>query len=273
MINIQELTFGYVKNDPLFRDFSVQVRSGAITGLLGKNGAGKTTFLKLAAGLLYPQAGRIKVGHHEPRNREPSFLTDIYFVPEEFFLPAISISRFIRANHLFYPRFDHGLIKKLLLEFELNESHSIEKLSYGQKKKFLISFALASRCRLLVLDEPTNGLDIPSKTVFRKVVAGNLEDDQLVLISTHQVRDVESLLDNIILLADGKILLQKDLTEISYNLMFENVIAMDTPDVLYGEATPGGYKVIKRQLNGNSMVDIELLFNAVSKGTKLFNHE
>ena len=123
MINIQGLTFGYVKTDLLFKDFSVQLRSGGITGLLGKNGAGKTTFLKLAAGLLYPHAGSIKVGHHEPRNREPSFLTDIYFVPEEFFLPAISISRFIRANHLFYPRFDHGLIKKLLLEFELNESH------------------------------------------------------------------------------------------------------------------------------------------------------
>jgi ABC-2 type transport system ATP-binding protein len=140
--------------------------------------------------------------------------------------------------------------------------------SYGQKKKFLISFGLSTKCRLLVLDEPTNGLDIPSKAIFRRVMAGSLDEDQLVIISTHQVRDVENLIDRVLILEQGKFIMQKNIFDISSKLQFATTSSGDGENVLYREMVPGGYKVITPIVDGNSSVDIELLFNAISNGTE-----
>lgn len=270
MIEIQEMGFGYAKQVPLFDRLTIEIGAGSITGLLGKNGAGKTSLIKIISGLLYPSTGTVAVSGHKPGRRHPSFLRDVFFVPEEFYFPSITIRRFIAANSPFYHRFDPKLMDHLLHEFELPQDKHIHKLSYGQKKKFLISFSLATRCRLLVLDEPTNGLDIPSKVVFRKVMAGTLDEDQLVIISTHQVRDVENLIDRIVILDEGRIILEKDIAEISSQLQFSHSTVPDGDMVLYSEMVPGGYKVITPQINGNSSVDIELLFNAVTRGKKIF---
>jgi ABC-type multidrug transport system, ATPase component len=269
MIEIQNLNFHYAGQEPLFENLNLTLRQGSIAGLLGKNGAGKSSLLKLIAGLLFPSAGAINVLDHQPRKRQPSLLSQVYMVPEEFHLPAISIKKFRTANCRFYPRFDSDMMDRLIDEFELSSGKIIDKLSYGQKKKFLISFALATKCRLLILDEPTNGLDIPSKAIFRKVMAGALGEDQLVLISTHQVKDVELLIDRIVILDGGKIRLEKDMIEISTDLQFSASHVLDE-DVLYSERTPSGYKFITLQQNGNSSVDIELLFNAVTKGNQIF---
>jgi ABC-2 type transport system ATP-binding protein len=144
----------------------------------------------------------------------------------------------------------------------------MNQLSYGQKKKFLIAFGLSTKCRLLVLDEPTNGLDIPSKSIFRKVMAGSLDEDQLVIISTHQVRDVENLIDKVLMLEKGKFIMQKNLYEISSKLHFATTSSPEGNNILYQEMVPGGYKVITPNTGGNSSVDIELLFNAISNGTE-----
>ncbi len=275
MIHIKNLNFNYSKKQqPLFNELDCDLHAGSIVGLLGKNGAGKTTLLKLMIGLLFPSNGQVKVNGYVPENRQPSFLEDIFFVSEEFYIPGISIKHFVRANSGFYPRFDKELLDKLISDFELPETTSLQKLSYGQKKKFLISFALATKCRLLVLDEPTNGLDIPSKSIFRKVMAGSLDEDQLVIISTHQVKDVENLIDRILMLDKGKFIMQKDLFDISSKLNFSTTSAVDSEEVLYSEMIPGGYRVITPQLNGHSSsVDIELLFNAISSGNeKLKNY-
>ncbi|XOV94950.1 MAG: ATP-binding cassette domain-containing protein [Bacteroidota bacterium] len=267
MIQIQNLYFSYSKKEePVFDHLDCKLGAGSIVGLLGKNGAGKTTLLKLIIGLLYPTGGNLSVMEHEPGRRQPSLLQNIFFVSEEFYLPGISIKKYIKANSDFYPRFNMDLLKQLIQEFELPETKNLQKLSYGQKKKFLISFALATKCRLLVLDEPTNGLDIPSKAIFRKVVAGSLDEDQLVIISTHQVKDVENLIDRVLLLEQGQFILQKDLYDISSKLNFATSSTADGENVLYSEMVPGGYKVITPQTDGSSSVDIELLFNAMSKG-------
>lgn len=270
MVEIQELGYCYPRQELLFDRLKLHLSAGSITGLLGKNGAGKTSLIKIITGLLYPVTGKISVMGYQPKKRQPSFLTDTFFVPEEFHLPSVTIKRFISANGSFYHRFDLKLMEHLLHEFELPQDKAIHKLSYGQKKKFLISFALATKCRLLVLDEPTNGLDIPSKVIFRKVMAGTLEEDQLVIISTHQVKDVENLIDRIVILDDGKVIMEKDIAEISAQLQFTNSPTPDGEFVLYSEMVPGGYKIITPQINGNSSVDIELLFNAVTKGKKIF---
>ncbi len=269
MIDIKNLNFNYTKKQqPLFQDLDCELNAGSIVGLLGKNGAGKTTLLKIMIGLLLPTSGQVKVNNHIPRRRQPSFLEDLFFVSEEFQLPGISIGNYVKANSGFYPRFDEKLLHKLLVDFELPETKSLQKLSYGQKKKFLISFALSTKCRLLVLDEPTNGLDIPSKAIFRKVLAGSLDEEQLVIISTHQVKDVENLIDRIIMLESGRFIMQKDLYEISSKLHFATTSTAEGEDVLYSEMVPGGYKIITPQVNGESSVDIELLFNAVTQGSQ-----
>lgn len=267
MITIKNLDFTYSKKqNQLFRDLNCHLEAGSIAGLLGKNGSGKTTLLKLMVGLLFPTDGDVEVNGFEPGTRKPSFLSDLYFVSEEFYVPAISVSEYVKANSIFYPKFNHDLFLKLIGDFELPNEGNLQKFSYGQKKKFIISFALATKSRLLVLDEPTNGLDIPSKGIFRKVLAGSLSEDQLVIISTHQVKDVENLIDRILLLEDGKFIMQKDLYEISSKLNFTFSSTQDGGEILYSEIIPGGYKVITPQANGESPVDIELLFNAITNG-------
>lgn len=269
MVIIKNLKFAYSqKQRPLFQNLDCELQSGSIVGLLGKNGAGKTSLLKLMIGLLRPTDGLVQVLDHRPWDRSPSLLRDIYFLPEEFHHPAVSIRRFVNANCGFYPRFDHALLERLIGNFELPKDKKLTQLSYGQKKKFLISFALSSKCRLLVLDEPTNGLDIPSKAIFRRVMAGSLDDDQLVIISTHQVRDVENLIDRVIMLEKGKFIMQKNMYEIASQLRFTTATSTEGEDVLYQEVIPGGYKIITPQTDGNSPVDIELLFNAISNGTE-----
>ena len=269
MLIIKDLKFQYAKNQqPLFEDLDCELQAGSIVGLLGKNGAGKTTLLKLMIGLLRPTHGRVSVMGHQPVERQPSMLQEIYFLPEEFHHPGVSINRYVKANAGFYPRFDESLLRRFINDFELPEGKSLHQLSYGQKKKFLISFALSTRCRLLVLDEPTNGLDIPSKSIFRKVMAGSLNEDQLVIISTHQVRDVENLIDRVLMLEKGKFIMQKNIYDISSRLHFATTNSAEGENILYHEMVPGGYKVITPQTEGSSSVDIELLFNAISNGNE-----
>lgn len=269
MISIKNLNFNYAKKQqPLFHNLDCELRAGSIVGLLGKNGAGKTTLLKLMIGLLFPKDGEVRIIGQDPAKRLPSLLQEIYFVSEEFHIPGVSINSYIKANAGFYPRFDIDLMQRLVNDFQLPATKSLQNLSYGQKKKFLISFALSTKCRLLVLDEPTNGLDIPSKSIFRRVLAGSLNDDQLVIISTHQVKDVENLIDRVLMLENGRFIMQKDLFDISSKLQFATASSAEGEDILYSEMIPGGYKVITPQANGSSSVDIELLFNAISNETE-----
>ena len=269
MIEIKNLHFRYGKQPELFAGLTLSESSGSIVGLLGKNGAGKSTLLKLITGLLAAPDGTLSVMGETPVKRHPSFLEEVYFIPEEYDLPPVKIGEFVKANALFYPRFDREKLEKILIDFELNKDSRLSKLSYGQRKKFLIAFALSTNCKLLVLDEPTNGLDIPSKSVFRRVVASSLSEDQLVLISTHQVKDVENLIDKIIVIDQGKIVFSHSLWDISEKYAFATVPSLDGTKCLYHEVAPGGYKIIKSAGENRTEVDIELLFDAAITGVKL----
>lgn len=268
MIDIKNLYFKHRKKQKyLFENLECHIQPGNIVGLLGKNGAGKTTLLKIITGLLSQESGTVKISGYNPIKRNVDFLSQLFFISEEFSVPAISSDNYVKIHAGFYPHFDQSLFSKLMLEFELESIKNIHKYSYGQKKKFLISFALATKCKTLILDEPTNGLDIPSKSTFRKVVAGSLNDDQLVIISTHQVKDVENLIDRIIMLDQGKFILESDLYELSSLFNFKYSNTRDVPGVIYSESIPGGYKVITSEKETYSSVDIELLFNAITTGS------
>jgi ABC-2 type transport system ATP-binding protein len=266
MINVENLIYHYPKQPRLFDDLTLSVSSGNIVGLLGKNGAGKTSLLKLFTGLSFSLRGKVEVMGFDPAKRLPDFLNNVFFVPEEYYLPSISINDYCKGNCIFYPNFDKGLLKKLLVEFELSEVANIGRLSQGQRKKFFIAFALSTRCKLLVMDEPTNGLDIPSKVMFRKIVASVLTDDQLVIISTHQVKDVENLIDQIVIIDQGKIIFNENIAVISDKLSFIEAPSLAHDNILYSEQSPGGFKFIIPKDGIETNIDIEVLFNAITNG-------
>ncbi len=267
-VKISELVYGYPKQEPLYKNLSLNLAEGSITGLLGKNGAGKTTLLKLITGLMRPQQGDITVNGINSAKRLPELLEDIYFVPEEFFFPSVTMHDYIKAHRIFYPKFDTDAMYNMLEEFELSPDKKLTKISHGQKKKFIISFALATNCSLLVLDEPTNGLDIPSKALFRKILAGSLSEEQLVVISTHQVKDVENLIDTLVMVDNGDIAFKATVEELINKYQFVNG-TQTSEDALYSEPVPGGYKSIVERTETYSELDIELLFNAVASGVPL----
>lgn len=269
MIKIDNLTFAYKKQALLYNGLDLELSGGSIVGLLGKNGAGKTTLLKLIAGLLKTRdRSSISCFGFNPGKRHPEMLADICFIPEEFDLPSTSMKSYIEAVKGYFPNFDRQKLNTVLKDFELDETRKLNKLSYGQKKKFLIALTLASGSRLLILDEPTNGLDIPSKALFRKVMAGALTDEQLVIISTHQVKDIEAIIDKILIVDAGKVILNHSVYEITGQYAFMSTSKPEMAGVLYKEAVPGGYKVITRREGEETDLDIEVLFNACTQGVQ-----
>ena len=264
MITIEDLTFSYPKKE-LFAGLDLALPAGGICGLLGKNGAGKTTFLKLLSGLVFPDHGRIRVCGHRPSLRSPAFLQDLFLIPEEFNLPAVSPLQYRRLYAPFYPRFDAERYAAYLEDFELEAGKNLRSYSFGQRKKCFLAFALAANCRLTFLDEPTNGLDIPSKSQFRRALASVFTEDRLFVIATHQVRDLESIIDPVVILDAGRIIFNQTSAEIALGL--EVTFQPDPPDpqtALYSEKTLNGYRVVAENTGGGEThMDLELLFNTV----------
>lgn len=266
MIEIKDMSFGYKKK--LFSELNLSLQPGNIYGLLGKNGAGKTTLLKLICGLRFPQGGQCSVLGFQPAHRPVHLLEQICFIAEEIHVPAISPDLYEKLYAPFYPRFDHEMFVGHLREFELDTTKRLTEMSYGQKKKFMVSFGLASRCRLVLLDEPTNGMDIPSKSQFRRLLARSLGEDQIILISTHQVRDMENLIDPIIVLDGGRIVFQQDMETASRRLTV-TMEREEPADALWAEKTLGGWVAVRENTGSQeSRIDLEVLFNTVINSTE-----
>ncbi len=275
MVELQGVAFGYGKRGRLFEGLDLTLAPGNVYGLLGRNGAGKTTLLNLMSGLLFPKAGSARVAGEEVRRRTPAFLRELYFVPEEFHTPALSARGLVGLYGVFYPRFDHAAMERYLAELEIDPEQSMAAMSYGQKKKVLLAFAVASGCRLLLFDEPTNGLDIPAKSQFRRLLAGAAADDRVIVVSTHQVRDLEHLIDPILILEQGSIVFQHSVEEISTALAVREAGAAGAPSnghAIYVELSSGaggahaGRALVPAERGGamsESAIDLELLFNSV----------
>jgi ABC-2 type transport system ATP-binding protein len=264
MIQIQNLHFGYRKKK-IFTGLSLQLEAGHIYGLLGKNGTGKSTLLKNMAGLLFPQQGSVNVLGYNPGKRQPAFLQDIFMVPEEFHLPDVPLEYLVKYNAPLYPKFSEDQFNRYITEFDIPRSNTLQKMSYGQKKKVLISFGLACNTSVLLMDEPTNGLDIMSKSQFRKIIAGCLDDNKCIVISTHQVKDLESLIDRVTIIDEGRILFDQTVDNITRKLSFH--ISFDSEEIklaLFRESSLRGSAVITRNTLGDeSKLDLELLYNAI----------
>jgi len=262
MIQINNLSFSYSKNN-VFRNLSLSLSKGNIYGLLGQNGVGKTTLLKLLSGLLRSEEESCMVNGYHPYKRQPEFLKDVYYLPEEPACPHGTVARYAKNNGSFYPSFDKDLFYEFLERFEVQPEKRFRDLSAGQQKKAYVSYALALNTKILLLDEPSNGMDIPSKTVLRSIVAGQINEERFIIISTHQVRDLENLIDPIIILDRKDVLLHASIEEIAQKVCFINA-ADKQDDALYCEETPLGYSLVKANTAGiDTKVNLETLFNAV----------
>jgi len=264
MIEINDLTFGYSRNKILFENLNLSLKPGHIYGLLGKNGAGKSTLIKNITGLAFPLNGYCHLNSLLSAKRSPDFLEHFFLIPEDIYLPAVSVNKFVQNTAGFYRRFSKEEFLHHLNEFELDQSMKIESLSFGQQKKVMIAFALATNTDVLIMDEPSNGLDIPSKMQFRKIVSSALTDERCVLISTHQVKDLDNLIDSLVVLNNRHIVLNASVDEISEKLYFSTMSSLDDPQILYSETTVKGHSTIRLNSSSkSSKVDLELLFNAL----------
>ena len=266
MITVKQLSFGYTRRRNIFDSLSLELPKGSIVGLLGRNGEGKTTLLKLLYGQLLRRQGELKVLDADPKHRAVSFLQQVYLLPEEFQVPPISIRSFFDISAPFYPNYDEAVAKELIDIFGLQWDMNLKKISQGQKKKALIAFALSLRVPLLLLDEPTNGLDIPSKGEFRRTVARYTTEEQTIIISTHQVRDLEQLIDRILIMERGSIFCNATVADITERLSFRLITPELADKALYSEPSAVGTVGIlpsDGSEESESNYSMELFFNAV----------
>lgn len=263
MIAFENFAFQYGSN-LVFDHVNTILKPGHICGILGRNGTGKSTLLYNIAGLLYPSSGNIRVNGFNPSLREANFLADIFMVPEEFYLPNISIPSLMKYYGAFYPRFDHRQFREHIETFEIPAGSLLRGMSYGQKKKLFIAFGIAANTSILLMDEPTNGLDILGKVQLRKIIAGAASAERTILISSHQIKDLENLIDVLLVINDREILLNEEIDSLARKLTFDiSFDEVDHAEVLYAERVLTGNAIVSRNLSQEeSRVDLELLYKA-----------
>ena len=273
MVQINEINFSYNKKaGDLFSDFSLNLEAGNVYGLLGKNGAGKSTLIYLMTGLLTPKSGEALLDGVNVRKRLPQTINDIFLVPEEFELPKLSLKKYVEINAPFYPNFSMADMQRYLDIFEMGGDMSVKlnALSMGQKKKVFMAFAFATNTRVLIMDEPTNGLDIPSKSQFRKLVGAGMTDDKLMLISTHQVRDISDILDHVTIIDQSKVLLNTSIADVIGHIAFRPQREGDQP-IFVQQSAMGNLVVVPAQPGEETKVDLEMLFNATLQNPVAIN--
>lgn len=267
-------SYGALRRKAVFTDFSLAVERGKVYGLLGLNGAGKSTLIYLMAGLLTPQCGSVEVNGRNVRNRLPSTLGSVYLVPEEFDMPRMSLKEFATLNGALYPRFSYDDMLNNLAIFGIDpEIKNLTALSMGQKKKVLMSFAFATNADLMLMDEPTNGLDIPGKSQFRRLVASRMTDDRTIIISTHQVRDIDRCIDHVVIVDQSKVLLDESVASITGRLRFvENGTAAEVAEAIYSQPSVMGYSLVTQNTSDDETeLNLETLFNATLANSDRIN--
>ena len=273
MLQINQISFGYNKKaGNLFTDFTLELKAGNVYGLLGKNGAGKSTLIYLMTGLLTPKSGEALYDGVNVRERLPKTMSDIFLVPEEFDLPHLSLKKYVEINAPFYPRFSMEDMERYLEIFEMSDfmDVNLNALSMGQKKKVFMAFAFSTNTRVLIMDEPTNGLDIPSKSQFRKLVSTGMTDERMMLISTHQVRDISDILDHVIIIDQSKVLLNTGMADVTSRLAFRPLRDGDQP-IFVLQSPYGPLAAVPADEGEETAVDLEMLFNATLQNPAAIN--
>ena len=268
MITIKDLIFSYGDNAVL-KNITMNLEEGRIYGLLGENGVGKTTLLTLLSGLKKSTGGSIDIDGQNPYDRTPSLLSDMYYLSDEVAPMNMKAIEYAGNYGKFWKGFSIEKFMEIMTELETDPHQKMDKMSFGQLKKTYISFALSCCTKYLFMDEPTNGLDIPSKAQFRKAVTKHTREDSVIVISTHQVRDLENVIDPIIILDRQDVLLNASTEEIAEKLFFDYSNERKD-DALYCEMIPGGnIQVLRNNSGEDSKVNLEALFNTVHQNKEI----
>ena len=271
MISIEDLRFNYENEKPVLENISMKIGNG-IYGLLGENGAGKSSLLHIICGLQFPKNGICQVNGYKSSMRHPNMLVQLFFFPDNFKMPSTSIRNFAKRHSVFYPNFNWEVFEENLSDFKIAGYEKLAELSLGQKKKAMISYVLALNTPVILMDEPTNGLDITSRDILKKMIARTISDNQCLIISTHQVPDFENLLDAVIILGQHKVLLNSTMEEITTKLVFTQT-KIEPLNALYSKQTIQGYSsVLVNYYGKESTVNIDSLYNAVLENYEIIRN-
>jgi ABC-2 type transport system ATP-binding protein len=220
-------------------DVSLEIPAGSVVGLVGENGAGKTTLIKHILGLLKAQSGRVRVFGLDPVKDPVGVLSRIGYVSEEPDLPGwMRIDELLRYTAAFYPRWDQAYADRLRGQFGLDPRSRVKDLSKGQRARIGLTVALAYRPELLLLDEPSSGLDpIVRRDILSAIIRTIAEEGRTVLFSSHLLSEVERVSDRVAMIRSGRILFCDELDRIKrtharLSLSFED--PLPTPPALRG---------------------------------------
>ena len=189
-------------------DITLQLGSGRIVGLLGPNGSGKTTMIKLAEGLLQPTSGEILIDGEKPGANSKA---KIAYLPDREYLPDyMTVEQLLKFYGDFFKDFDAVRAADMLKSLNINKTHKLKKLSKGTKEKVQLILTMSRDAQIYILDEPIAGVDPAARDYILKTIISNYNPDSLVIICTHLIADIESVLDEVVFLKDGRVVLHGD---------------------------------------------------------------
>ena len=205
ILECKNLTKTYKKNFPVLSNFNLEIPAGRIVGLLGPNGCGKSTLIKLISGLLQPNSGEITVGGYPVGEQSKALIS---YLPERtYFNSRMKVSELVKYFKEFYDDFDAERAFKLLSDLNINPKANLKTLSKGTKEKVQLILVMSRNAKLYLLDEPIAGVDPAAREYILSTIVSNYNPDASIIITTHLITDVEQVLDDFVFLSfGGKIL-------------------------------------------------------------------
>ncbi|WP_411679561.1 ABC transporter ATP-binding protein [Clostridium thailandense] len=211
ILKASRLEKGYL-NKKALDGIDLEIKKGKIVGLLGPNGSGKTTFLKIAAGLLRPTNGEILIDNHKPGVYTKSIVS--YLPDKDYLFKWMKIKDAVDYFRDFYIDFDEKKAKELLKFMNLDINSKIPTLSKGMSEKLYLTLVLSRNAKLYILDEPLGGVDPTTREKILDAILNSYSEDSSIIITTHLVNDIERLFDDVAFISKGKIILTGNAEEL-----------------------------------------------------------
>jgi len=203
----------------VLNDFNMSLKEGKVYGLLGKNGEGKTTLIRMIMGIIPGDKGKILYKGKKIKFNHPFYKKEVGYIPEEsIFFGWMTIQELMTFNSSFYPKWNENKLNELLNRFDLDGKLKIKYLSRGMKLKLGLIVALVAEPELLILDDPTSGMDVPTRHDFLKgIISEILEQGTSILFSSHLVHELEGIIDHLGILHNGKLILENNFEQVKNN--------------------------------------------------------
>lgn len=213
VVRVEHLTKCYKVSTPVLRDLNLEFPSGKIIGLLGPNGCGKSTLIKLITGLLVPTSGTIYVCGEERSEKSNSLIS---YLPERtYFSKKMKVEEIIKLFSDFYPDFDENRARAMLSDLKIDTKANLKSLSKGTKEKLQLILVMSRKAKLYLLDEPIAGVDPAARDYILRTIICNYDPEATIIITTHLIQDIEPVLDEFVFMGyEGYILLSGSADEV-----------------------------------------------------------